>query len=245
MKKRDRLNIIFNIVSVSLSGIAVVVSIIAIYFSGFYKSYDLNVSVVGSNQQNITDSFDVDILLDNRGNTHATILSFDITFSWGDRLNYYLFDSLGNQLDNVIYRPLVLEPGKQITRTLHVNHNFKEGNHQKLKAGNRNYYSVDLIIFFINNDGNQAIKSIPIGKLFFSDDNTIEELSLDYRSLLIERDKESLASVNRGVKVIPVDTVLLDSLLRTYKNDTLFARRIYNEIFMKRHRAKFPPEQTH
>lgn len=252
MKKRDRQNFKISIISIVISIAAILVSAAAIYFSVFYKSHDLRVSVVGCTKNNFTEEFSIDIHLNNAGNTYVTILSTDIVFSWGDRSNYFDFDSLGDPKYDLVYKPLILKPGEQTSKTILAVHKFENRNyirnvgHFKLKSNYRNYYSVDLLISFVSSDGNLANEQINIGRLFFSDKGNVEELAIDYRSKRVQLDTKSFSTL--GVRISRVredsvwttqrDKLLWDSLFKAFKKDTLTASHVYSEILFKRRLEK-------
>jgi hypothetical protein len=142
-----------------LSLLALVVSIISIYLSAFYKDFSLKVSIV--NGEIFEENTELNFLYHNRGNMYATIVQDYIVFYQDeDWRNGVIFKD--GKVTSPDFNSIVLKPGEQFLRTLNVKTNFTL-DQANLKLDFDKRIKVGLVVANINEEDLRSENLIQVG----------------------------------------------------------------------------------
>jgi|GEM_PF-2873994 len=164
-----------------LSILAIIISIIGIYFSIFYENHDLSVSMIDSNVQYSGSNLEVDLLYHNHGNTHATVIQdYLVFYQKSDWENEGVLFDKGRHVYELKYNPAILIPGEQILRKVITQTSFDkiDTTHRKLILDED--IRVGLVSTYINQHGLKTREMFPIGKVTLDRNGKIIKYNLNY-----------------------------------------------------------------
>ena len=174
-----------------LALIALLISVISIYFSVFYKDHELTVSVIDSNVEYQGDSVNVDLLYHNVGNTYSTIIHDYLVFYQNeDWHNKGVIFSKGKHVfvNNMTYNSVVLTPGQQILRRLEITTNFNKIDTSYRRLSLNEIINVGLVSTYINANGLRSSDMFKIGYVKLDNNKKFKTYKLEYNVFELDSD---------------------------------------------------------
>ena len=156
-----------------ISILALIISILSIYFSVFYKNHDPIVSIIDSKIDFSSNTVKVDLLFYNKGNSYATIISkYLLFYQDNDWENKGVIFINGKPVYKAETTSIILKPDEQILKEIESSRklNFTE----KIKVG--------LVTEYINSSGLRTSELFNIGYIFLDKNKMIEKYRMNYDS---------------------------------------------------------------
>jgi hypothetical protein len=172
-----------------LSLIALLVSVVSIYLSVFYRNHELTVSVIDSNVEFECDSIKIDLLYHNQGNTYSTIIQDYLVFYQNEdwRNKGVIFSKGKHSFEpDLDYNSIVLTPGQQILRRLEIATNFNKVDTLYRRLSLNELINVGLVSTYINASGLRSSDMFNIGYLRLDYRNKIKTYKLEYNVFSLE-----------------------------------------------------------
>jgi len=165
-----------------VSGIALLVSIVSIYFTFFYQNHNLTISVIDSDVEYNGNTISIKLLHQNRGNTYSTIIQNYLTFyqnvDWANK--GVIFDK-GEHILELKYDPIILIPGEQVLKHLDTETNFKSIDTNFRKLNLKNKINVGLVSIYINENGLRSSDMFKIGNIELDSIGNIFRYNMNYK----------------------------------------------------------------
>lgn len=164
-----------------LSFVALIVSVISIYFSVFYKDHDLTVSLIDTKVEYDGNKISANLLYHNRGNTYSTIIQdYLIFYQQEDWANKGIMFNNGEQVFEFDYNSIVMSPGEQVLRGLDILTDFSKIDTIHRTLNLKNTIKVGLVVTYINDVGLKTSDMFPIGYVRLNDKRRIFKYKLEY-----------------------------------------------------------------
>jgi len=189
MNKNEKINL-------SIALIAIIISVVTLYFQFFYSSQAIRISIIDTSIQHDSIKLKSRIVYYNEGNKYATIT----------KNNFYLYQKqnsgedsgfmyLKNQDDE--YDPIVLSPGEQILKVLSQNLLLENLDFTKYHINTKKNIQVALVINFLNDNGLQSETYIDIGWIHLNKDQLINKYHFDYSSNILHSNEYFIGADSR------------------------------------------------
>lgn len=167
--------------------VALVTSVITIYFSSFYKKSKLMVSIIDADFPYYTrDSLHIDIVCINDGNTYGTVTN--VAFTFIDTINH----QHSHPIDAVNFTPVVMQPGEQQHRGLLLVYppdKVKQQPPFKLSLPDTVEMKIGLRIDYVDHTGNIVYQILPIGFMTFDSNREMIKYYIKYGSFKLNGTK--------------------------------------------------------
>ena len=164
-----------------LALLALLISIVSIYFTIFYKDHDLTVSLIDSDVPYPRGEISVQLLYHNQGNVYSTIIQ--------DYLIYYQKDDWANtgvifdkkeHVSQIEYNPVILKPGEQYLRKLKSEVDFNNMSYALGPLNPREKIKVGLVTTYITKKGLRMVEMFPVGYITLDSLNAIDRYKINY-----------------------------------------------------------------
>ena len=167
-----------------ISILALIISILSIYFSVFYKNHDPIVSIIDSKIDFSSNSVKVDLLFYNKGNSYATIISkYLLFYQDNDWENKGVIFINGKPVYKAETTPIILKPDEQILKEIESVADFKKmDNEYSRKLNFTEKIKVGLVTEYINSSGLRTSELFNIGYIFLDKNKMIEKYRMNYDS---------------------------------------------------------------
>jgi hypothetical protein len=168
----------------TISVLALLISILSIYFSVFYKNHDPTVSIIDSKIDLSSNTIKVDLLFYNKGNSYATVISkYLLFYQDNDWENKGIIFVNGKPVYNAETNPIILKPDEQILKEIESVADFKKmDNEYSRKLNFTKKIKIGLVTEYINSSGLRTSELFKIGYIFLDKNKMIEKYRMNYES---------------------------------------------------------------
>ncbi len=165
--------------------LALIISLLSMYFQFFYERFDLNASLIDVEIKK--DTIGLNLIYHNKGNQDATIISSEIYF-YSDKNKNIMSNYI--QFINKKQEPYILSPGKQIFKNFIQKVHFDEDDILKRNwTKNKDTLRVELIIKYLRDNSLQAEKRIKCGWITLDSINKINSWFINYQKIELDSDE--------------------------------------------------------
>jgi hypothetical protein len=181
--------------TVLISVFALVISIASLYFQFFHKIHNLKTSLIDATIT--SDSINLNLIYQNRGNQDATIIASHIFFCTDktEKMNKYHLEFINKE--NYKLPPFILSSGKQVFHSLSQKVYFDE---EKILSESRIKKNDTIRIFlrinYINGSSLQAENITKCGWLTLDSLNKIDHWVVEYQNINLDYDSYFTRSYN-------------------------------------------------
>lgn len=164
-----------------ISSLALLISVISIYFTFFYKEHNLTLSVIDSNISYVDETISVDLLYHNQGNIYSTVIQEYLTFYQSDDwANTGVIFENGKHIFNIDYNPKILRPGEQYLVKIKTKFDFDNIDDSQRELDLFREVKIGLVSTYITEKGLRNKLMFNIGNLEFDSKNRIDDYEINY-----------------------------------------------------------------
>lgn len=181
--EQKKINKNYNL-SNKISIVALIISILSIYLSVFYKNHNPSVSIIDSKIDFSSNKVKVNLLFYNKGNSYATVISKYLLFYQDyDWENTGIIFVDGKPVYKAVATPIILRPDEQILDEIVSIANFKKmDNEYTRKLDFTKKVKIGLVTEYINSSGLRTSELFDIGYVFLDKNKMIDKYRINYDS---------------------------------------------------------------
>lgn len=170
--------------SLLISLLALIISILSIYFQFFYEKFHLNTSLIDA--EVYKDSISLDLIYHNKGNQDATITNTEIFF-YSDKNKKKDINHI--EFNNKNQEPYILSPGKQMFKKFVQQVHFMEDSLLiKTQTNIKDTIRIQLRVSYLRDNSLEGEKVVDCGWIILDDQSRIDNWLIKYQKINLDSD---------------------------------------------------------